>query len=122
LFYRANGTSCKLLVRSFRKDAWLFPAQREGVEWFCFSFHRKVFLGFGFGFGFGLVLTGSQVQMPRGDARRIFCRRSPQAESRSGSCGSYRRLGAPTARTAFEYVPMMEYAIQHRGHRGYITQ
>ena len=114
MFYRASGSSCKLLVKSFRKRTLLFPDQREGVECFCFSFHRKVFLGFGFE-----RVAGADV--PR-DARRILCRQSPQAESRSGSCGSYCRLGAPTARTAFEHMPMMEYAIQHGGHRSYITQ
>jgi hypothetical protein len=34
-----------------------------GVEWFWFSFHRKVFLGFGFGFGFDRA-AGADV--PRG--------------------------------------------------------
>ena len=68
-----------------------------------------------------LVLTGSQVPMPQ-DVRRILCRQSPQAESRSGSCSGNRRLGAPTARTAFEHVSMMEYAIQHRRHCRHVAQ
>ena len=30
--------------------------------------------------------------------------------------------GAPTARTAFEHVPMMEYTIEHRCHGRYVAQ
>jgi hypothetical protein len=36
-----------------------------GVEWFWFSFHRKVFLGFGFGFGFGFDRAAG-ADVPRG--------------------------------------------------------
>src|SRR3989442_13221361 len=40
----------------------------------------------------------------------------------SGLATCRRRLSAPTARSALEHVPVVQYAIQHRCDRGHVTR
>ncbi len=99
-FYRASGSSCKLLVRSFFVNALVAlsrPTDGRGVV-LVFAFIGKVFLVLVlvlvflvfFGFGFD---RAAGARCPARDARRISAGRSPEPESRSSSGGSYRRLG-----------------------------
>ena len=69
-----------------------------------FFLHRKICFGF----------YGVAGAKPRSGKLR-------QSDSLCGSRGGC-RLGAPTARATLEHVPMMQYAIEHRGHRCHVAQ
>jgi hypothetical protein len=104
LFYRAGGSLSKLFLISF----YTHPARSRptgGAGMLLFFLHRKIWFWF-----YGVAET-----KPR-------CGKIRQSESRCASRRRCRRFGAPTARAALEHVPMMQYAIEHRGHRCHVAQ
>jgi hypothetical protein len=81
------------------------PDQREGAEMLLFFLHRKILFWF-YGVAGGKLRSG----------------KIRQSDSLCASGGGCRRFGAPTARAALEHVPMMQYAIEHRGYRCHVAQ
>jgi hypothetical protein len=105
LFYRDDGSLSKLFLISFYTHHAQSRPTGGRRECFRFSFIERFCFGF----------YGVAGAKPRSGKIR-------QSDSLCGSRGGCRRFGAPTARATLEHVPMMQYAIEHRGHRCHVAQ